>query len=117
MEQRRLGRTEHMSSVVTFGAIAVGRGVNQADANDVIDLVLDRGVNHIDVAPGYGNAMERLAPSMPAIRDQVFLGAKTGERTYEAAWESIRSCQQRMASSRSISSSSTASARSRNWTR
>ena len=96
MEQRRLGRTEHLSSVVTFGAIAVGRGVNQADANDVIDLILDRGVNHIDVAPGYGNAMERLAPSMPAIRDQIFLGAKTGERTYEAAWESIRSCQQRI---------------------
>ena len=96
MEQRRLGRTEHMSSVVTFGAIAVGRGVNQADANAAIERVLDRGVNHIDVAPGYGNAMERLAPSMPAIRDQVFLGAKTGERAYEAAWESIRSCQQRM---------------------
>ena len=96
MEQRRLGRTEHMSSVVSFGAIAVGRGVDQAGADAAISLVLDRGVNHIDVAPGYGNAMERLAPSMPAIRDQVFLGAKTGERTYEAAWESILSCQQRM---------------------
>ena len=96
METRRLGRTEHMSSVVTFGAIAVGRGVDQAEADAAVDLVLSRGVNHIDVAPSYGQAMERLAPSMPAIRDQVFLGAKTGERSYKDAWESIRSCQQRL---------------------
>ena len=96
METRRLGRTEHMSSVVTFGAIAVGRGVDQAEADAAVDLVLSRGVNHIDVAPSYGQAMERLAPSMPAIRDQVFLGAKTGERSYQDAWESIRSCQQRL---------------------
>ena len=96
METRRLGRTEHMSSVVTFGAIAVGRGVNQAEADAAVDLVLSRGVNHIDVAPGYGQAMERLAPSMPAIRDQVFLGAKTGERSHKDAWDGIRSCQQRL---------------------
>ena len=96
METRRLGRTEHMSSVVTFGAFAVGRGVDQAEADAAVDLVLSRGVNHIDVAPSYGQAMERLAPSMPAIRDQVFLGAKTGERSYKDAWESIRSCQQRL---------------------
>ena len=95
METRRFGRTEHMSSVVTFGSIAVGRGVSQADADAAIDLVLSRGINHIDVAPGYGEAMERLAPSMPAIRDQVFLGAKTGERSYAGATESIRSCLQR----------------------
>lgn len=96
METRRLGRTEHMSSVVTFGAFAVGRGVDQAEADAAVDLALSRGVNHIDVAPSYGQAMERLAPSMPAIRDQVFLGAKTGERGYRDAWESIRSCQQRL---------------------
>lgn len=96
METRRLGRTEHMSSVVTFGAFAVGRGVDQAEADAAVDLVLSRGVNHIDVAPSYGQAMERLAPLMPAIRDQVFLGAKTGERSYKDAWDGIRSCQQRL---------------------
>ena len=96
METRRLGRTEHMSSVVTFGAFAVGRGVDQPEADAAVDLVLSRGVNHIDVAPSYGQAMERLAPSMPAIRDQVFLGCKTAERSYKDAWESIRSCQQRL---------------------
>ncbi len=96
METRRLGRTEHMSSVVTFGAFAVGRRVDQSEADAAVDLVLSRGVNHIDVAPSYGQAMERLAPSMPAIRDQVFIGAKTAERSYKDAWESIRSCQQRL---------------------
>lgn len=96
METRRLGRTEHMSSVVTFGAICVGRGVSQKDADAALRLVIDHGVNHVDVAPGYGRAMERLAGWMRTIRDEIFLGAKTGERTHETAWESIRSCQERL---------------------
>jgi aryl-alcohol dehydrogenase-like predicted oxidoreductase len=96
METRRLGRTEHMSSVVTFGAICVGRGVSQKAADTAIQSAIDHGVNHIDVAPGYGQAMERLANSMQTIRGEIFLGAKTGERAHGDAWKSIRSCQERL---------------------
>jgi predicted aldo/keto reductase-like oxidoreductase len=116
VEKRRLGRTEHLSSVVTFGAIAVGRGVNQTDANAVIDLVLDRGVNHIDVAPGYGNAMERLAPSMPAIRDQFSSAPRQESAPTKLLGRASARASSVSASSRLISSNSTASARSRNWT-
>ena len=81
MEQRRLGRTGHMSSVVTFGAAGIGR-VPQDVADLAIAGALARGVNHIDVAPRYGDAELRLKPWMPKIRKAVFLGCKTNERTH-----------------------------------
>ena len=84
MEKRRLGRTGHMSTVVTFGAAGIGR-VTQDVADRAIDTALEHGVNHIDVAPRYGDAELRLKPWMPKIRKNVFLGCKTIERTREAA--------------------------------
>ena len=85
MEQRRLGRTGHMSSVVAFGAAGIGR-VDQETADVAIQTALDYGVNHIDVAPSYGEAELRFGPWMPKIREQVFLGCKTNIRDAEGAW-------------------------------
>jgi aryl-alcohol dehydrogenase-like predicted oxidoreductase len=84
MERRRLGRTGHLSTVVTFGTAGIGR-VDQDTADRAIQLVLDHGVNHVDVAPRYGEAEVRLKPWMPRIRSQIFLGCKTGQRTRDAA--------------------------------
>ena len=95
MEKRMLGRTGHHSTVVAFGTAALGR-VTQDVADIAVEQILEHGVNHIDIAPTYGQAMERMAPWMPKIRDQVFLGAKTRERTKEHAWENIRSCMSRL---------------------
>ncbi len=95
MEKRLLGRTGHNSTVVTFGTAALGR-VTQDVADVAVEHILEHGVNHIDIAPTYGQAMERMAPWMPKIRDQVFLGAKTRERTKEQAWENIRSSMSRL---------------------
>jgi aryl-alcohol dehydrogenase-like predicted oxidoreductase len=95
MEQRELGRTGHRSTVVTFGTAGLGR-VEQDVADKAIEAVLEHGVNHIDIAPSYGEAMERLAPWMPQIRDSVFLGTKTTGRTKDAAWDEVRSIQQRL---------------------
>ena len=95
MEKRRLGRTGHESTVVTFGTAGIGR-VSQAVADRAVEQILEHGVNHIDIAPTYGDAMERMAPWMPKIRDSVFLGAKTRERTRNAAWQNIESCMRRL---------------------
>ena len=96
MEKRRLGRTGHESTVVTFGTAGIGR-VSQEVADKAVEQILEHGVNHIDIAPTYGEAMERMAPWMPKIRDSVFLGAKTRERTRKAAWQNIESCMRRLA--------------------
>src|SRR5438034_6480303 len=89
MERRRLGRTEHQSSVVALGTAALGR-VSQEVADRAIRAALDAGVNHFDVAPRYGEAELRLGPWLPQIRDRVFLGCKTIKRTRAEAWEELQ---------------------------
>lgn len=95
MEQRRLGRTGHMSSVIAFGAAALSR-VDQPTADRAIQIALDAGVNHIDVAPRYGEAELRLAPWMPRIREQMFLGCKTGGRTRAEARADLERSRERL---------------------
>ena len=95
MEKRRLGRTGHHSTVVTFGGASI-KNVGQEVADEAVELALAHGVNHLDIAPTYGQAMERMAPWMPKIRENIFLGAKTTRRTKEAAWDDIRSCMSRL---------------------
>jgi aryl-alcohol dehydrogenase-like predicted oxidoreductase len=73
-----------MSTVVTFGAAGIGR-VDQDVADRAIAAALGHGVNHVDVAPRYGDAELRLRPWMPRIRTSIFLGCKTAERTRDAA--------------------------------
>ena len=95
MEKRTLGRTGHESAVVTFGAYVVGY-LAQDEADEAIRLALDHGVNHVDIAPSYGQAMERMAPWMPEIRDKVFLGAKTRFRDRDEAWRDVESILKRL---------------------
>ena len=99
MERRRLGRTGHQSTVVTFGAAAIGR-VDQEVADRAIGLAIDRGVNHFDIAPRYGDAELRLGPWMSRIRDRIFLGCKTIERTREAAWAELHRSLERLRTDR-----------------
>jgi aryl-alcohol dehydrogenase-like predicted oxidoreductase len=84
MQRRPLGTTGHESSVLTFGAIALDP-LEQSAADELVDEVLDRGVNHVDVAPQYGTAEVKLGPRLQARRDEVFLGCKTLERSKEGA--------------------------------
>ena len=91
MLTRTLGRTGHDSTVVTFGAFALGY-VDQAQADAAMELVLSHGVNHVDIAPGYGHAMERIAPWVPELkRRNIFIGAKTPKRTRDEAWADVES--------------------------
>ena len=95
MEKRKFGRTGHLSTVAIFGAAAFGK-ISQADADRVMEQVIAAGVNHIDVAPSYGQAEERIGPWMPRERDRFFLGCKTTERTMEGAWEEMQASRKRL---------------------
>ena len=89
MEKRRLGRTGHMSSVVIFGSAAFWE-IDQESANAALDLALAAGINHIDVAPQYGQAEERVGPWLEAHREEFFVGCKTMERTRAGAWSELQ---------------------------
>lgn len=88
MEKRRFGRSGHMSTVAIFGAAAFWQ-IEQKDADRVMESVIEAGVNHIDVAPSYGQAEERIGPWMKHERHRFFLGCKTMERTKVGAWEEM----------------------------
>ena len=89
------GSTGHESSRIIFGAAALG-DVSQRDADAAIELLLERGVNHIDTAASYGDSELRLAPGLARYRDRFFLATKTGERTYAAARDQIQRSLERM---------------------
>lgn len=89
------GRTGHMSTRTIFGAAALG-SVSQADADRTLDVLLQYGVNHIDVAISYGEAERRIAPWLRTRRDQFFLATKTDERTAKKAMEQLQRSLERM---------------------
>jgi aryl-alcohol dehydrogenase-like predicted oxidoreductase len=89
MEKRRLGRTGHLSSIVAIGGAALGT-VTQREADAAMSLALEHQINHIDVAPSYGEAELRIGPWMTKHRKDFFLGCKTGARDKQSAWESLK---------------------------
>jgi len=88
MKARQLGTTGHESTICTFGAIALN-WLEQEGANQMVEHVLDRGINHFDVAPAYGDAELKLAPKLDQHREDIFLGCKTNARTREGAAEDL----------------------------
>jgi aryl-alcohol dehydrogenase-like predicted oxidoreductase len=99
MEKRRLGRLEHRSSVLIYGAAALGE-VSQDVADRSIQEALDGGINHFDVAADYGDAELRLGPWMGEIRDRIFLATKTGRRDRDSAWREINASLERLQTDR-----------------
>jgi aryl-alcohol dehydrogenase-like predicted oxidoreductase len=89
------GQTGHTSTRIIFGAAAIG-AMKQERADQVLETLLECGINHIDVAAMYGDAELRLAPWMRERRSEFFLATKTGDRTREAAKASIERSLSRM---------------------
>jgi aryl-alcohol dehydrogenase-like predicted oxidoreductase len=92
-------RTGHRSSVLLYGAAALAE-VDQDTADASVRLALDAGINHFDVAAGYGEAELRLGPWMGRIRDRIFLATKTGLRDREGAWAQINHSLERLRTDR-----------------
>ena len=96
MELRRLGRLEHLSSVLVYGAAALAE-VDQHTADESVAAALEAGINHFDVAASYGDAELRLASWSGRLGPDAFLATKTGERDAEAAWAQINRSLERLA--------------------
>lgn len=84
MQQRKLGRTELMPTVIGFGGVVV-TNETQDDADRAVAEAYDAGIRYFDVAPQYGNAQQRMGPALKPYRDNVMLACKTLERTAEGA--------------------------------
>ena len=89
------GSTGHESTRAIFGGAALG-SVSKNEADRALDTVLAHGINHIDVAAGYGDAELRVASWLRRNPGTFFVATKTGERTYRGAREEIHRSLERL---------------------
>jgi aryl-alcohol dehydrogenase-like predicted oxidoreductase len=83
------GRTRHESTRVLFGGAALSR-VSQDVADRALDVLLEHGINHIDVAASYGDAELRVAPWLKRYPGRFFVATKTGKRRAPEAREELQ---------------------------
>ncbi len=95
IEKQPFGKTGHMSTRAIFGSASLWRA-SQAEADNVLELLLKFGVNHLDTAPRYGDAELRLGPWMKRYRDKFFLATKIDQRTYGKAREQFHRSLERL---------------------
>jgi len=89
------GNTGHLSTRIIFGAAALFES-DERESQHVLDLLLEHGINHIDVAASYGDAEDWVGGWMAEHRDRFFLASKTGERGYAEARDQIRRSLERL---------------------
>ena len=85
----QFGRTGNSSCKIIFGAYALSKAT-QEESDEILNLLLEYGINHIDTAPMYGNAEERIGSWMEEHRDNFFLATKTRSRQYKGAWKDLQ---------------------------
>jgi aryl-alcohol dehydrogenase-like predicted oxidoreductase len=78
VKRRRLGRTEHESSVAVLGGAACWAATVE-EAGEWLKTAMDAGVNHLDIAPQYGAAESVVGPHLAdkEVRDHLFVAGKT----------------------------------------
>src|SRR5919206_1395146 len=89
------GRTGHQSTRIIFGGAALGR-VDQDVADRSLDVLLEHGINHIDVAASYGDAELRVAPWLKRHPGRFFVGTKTGKRRADEARQELERSLERL---------------------
>ncbi len=89
------GSTGHASTRVIFGAYALSNAT-QVEADRILEMLLEFGINHIDTAPMYGKAEARIGPWMEKHREDFFLATKTRSRSYDGAWKNLQRSLERM---------------------
>lgn len=89
ISKQPFGGTGHASTRILFGAYALSKAT-QVEADRILELLLEYGVNHIDTASTYGNAEKRIGPWMKKHRGDFFIATKTRRRTYQGAWDDLQ---------------------------
>jgi aryl-alcohol dehydrogenase-like predicted oxidoreductase len=94
LEKRKLGNTGEQVTFIGFGALEIGRdwGLGEGKererpsdeaAGEVLNGVLDLGINIIDTASAYHRSEVRLGTYLASRRQEYFLASKCGEHNDE----------------------------------
>ena len=77
MKTRTLGRTGLEVTELAYGAMEL-RKVDEAQADKLLNTVLDSGINLIDTSPDYGNSEDLIGQFISGRRDEYVLASKCG---------------------------------------
>lgn len=88
MIKRLLGNTGYEIAPVVYGGI-VSMQDGQEASDRYVSYAIEQGINYFDVAPSYGDAQEKLGPSLVPYRKDIFLACKTGQRRGDAAQKEL----------------------------
>lgn len=94
LEKRNLGKTGNKVTFIGFGALEIGRDWGLGDsserqrpdesaAGEVLNSVLDLGINIVDTASAYHRSEERIGEYISNRRNEYFLASKCGEHNDE----------------------------------
>ena len=85
MITKQLGQTGLKVTQLGFGAMEIrgpktwdGRKVSEQKSEEILNAVLDAGINFIDTAPDYGLSEERIGRHISSRRDEFYLATKCG---------------------------------------
>src|SRR5215470_7300335 len=83
LPKRELGRTGLQVTMLGYGAMELrgaprGRDVTEAQAEIILNTVLDAGINYIDTSIDYGLSEERIGRYISTRRSQYYLASKCG---------------------------------------
>lgn len=84
MKYNQLGKTGYKVSAMGIGGIPIQR-VGQEEAEAVIAVALESGVNFLDTARGYTDSEEKFGLALQGVRDRFILATKTPARDAEGA--------------------------------
>ena len=79
MEKRRLGQSDLWVAPLGFGGIPIQR-VSQTEADGLLRLAVEKGINFIDTARGYTDSEEKIGAGLKGIRQEVILATKSMAR-------------------------------------
>jgi aryl-alcohol dehydrogenase-like predicted oxidoreductase len=104
MKKREFGRTGLWISILGFGAMHIGdERTSEQDAGQLLNQVLDSGINLIDTARGYGLSEERIGRHIAHRRSEYVLSTKVGygipgfaDWTYDCIVAGVEAACQRM---------------------
>src|SRR5580704_3445015 len=83
IETRPLGRTGAQVTILGYGAMELrgqprGPAIEDAEAGQLLNAVLDGGINLIDTSINYGRSEELIGSYIAHRRDEYFLASKCG---------------------------------------
>jgi predicted aldo/keto reductase-like oxidoreductase len=93
--RQEFGRTGHQSTRVIFGAYALNKAT-QTEADSILALLQEYGVNHIDTAPMYGDAEKVIGPWLAKHRNGFFVATKTRRRSRLGALDDLKRSLERL---------------------